>query len=125
MSVSLLRMAKRAKPTSLRSTKAPKAPKPATGVPNLEAWRLFRGMTQEVLAAKVGLSQGRISQLESGDDQVTWATIKMLAIALDTTPQELVASPPGEDSLYGAVAQLPKVDHPRAIRIIKSLRDPE
>lgn len=121
MAVRLPLMGKRARKIS----KVPKSEKSPTGLPYLTAWRVYRDLSQEELAAKIGVSQGRISQWETGDDKITWAMIKKLAVALDTTPEALVASAPGEDSLYSAVIQLPKADHPRAIRIIKSLRDPK
>jgi transcriptional regulator with XRE-family HTH domain len=65
--------------------------KAAKNPPNtIRAWREFRGLSQEQLAAAAGTSPGMIHQLESGDRGLNTRWLARLAPALDTTPGALV-----------------------------------
>jgi DNA-binding XRE family transcriptional regulator len=55
----------------------------ADGVLPVRAWREYRGMTQEQLAASSGVSTPYVSQIESGKRAGTSATLRKLARALD------------------------------------------
>jgi transcriptional regulator with XRE-family HTH domain len=58
---------------------------------NVKAVRLAKGMTQELLAEKSGFSQQYISDLERGRRNPTIVSLYELALALDSTPLELLA----------------------------------
>lgn len=65
------------------------------GGPNhLKAWRLYRGLTQEQLAAKVGTTQHQIAFLEGGARALSAKWLRRLAPALDTTPGMLLDHDP-------------------------------
>lgn len=53
------------------------------GVHPVKSWREYRGMSQDVLAQKSGLSKPFISQIETGKRVGPTATIKKIAAALD------------------------------------------
>jgi DNA-binding XRE family transcriptional regulator len=55
----------------------------ADGVLPVRAWREYRNMTQEQLAAASGVSTPYVSQIESGKRAGTSATLRKLARALD------------------------------------------
>lgn len=55
----------------------------ADSVLPVRAWREYRGMTQEQLAAASGVSTPYVSQIESGKRAGTSATLRKLARALD------------------------------------------
>jgi DNA-binding XRE family transcriptional regulator len=55
----------------------------ADGVLPVRAWREYRDMTQEQLAAASGVSTPYVSQIESGKRAGTSATLRKLARALD------------------------------------------
>ena len=55
----------------------------ADGVLPVRAWREYRGMTQEQVAAASGVSTPYVSQIESGKRAGTSATLRKLARALD------------------------------------------
>lgn len=57
----------------------------------LQAIRERSGLTQTELAAQTGVSQGRISELESGRCNVRPGTVKALAAALAIPIPALVA----------------------------------
>lgn len=57
------------------------------GGPNyLQAWREFRGLTQEGLAALVKTNANMIGYLEKGERGLSAKWLRRLAPALDTTP---------------------------------------
>jgi transcriptional regulator with XRE-family HTH domain len=58
--------------------------------------RSDKGMTQEALAVKSGLSQQYISGLEAGGRNPTVITLHELAAALGVTPVDLITPPGGQ-----------------------------
>lgn len=57
---------------------------------NVERLRRAQGLTQEQLAEKSGFSQQYISGLENGQRNPTVVTLYEIAIALGSTPIELL-----------------------------------
>lgn len=70
----------------------------------LKQWRVYRGMTQEELAAAVGWSVGNISQLERALQGYSDEGLAALASALKCTPGQILDVDPTDDqsiwSLY-------------------------
>lgn len=65
------------------------------GGPNhLRAWRLYREMTVEQVAAAVGTSPGQISDLENDNRGLSAKWLRRLAVALKTTPGHLLDHDP-------------------------------
>ncbi len=60
----------------------------------LKQWRTFRGLTQEVLAERAGVTPPSISQLENGKQGFTDDSLARLARVLKCTPAELLAFDP-------------------------------
>lgn len=52
--------------------------------------RKSKGITQQELAEKVGLSQGQIARLEAGTSEITLDQLNLFAKALDCEPWELM-----------------------------------
>ncbi len=63
-------------------------PQPALGKA-IRQLRDKRGMTQEALAHAAGVTVGHLSMVERGHSNPTWATVKALSTALDTSMVEL------------------------------------
>lgn len=63
---------------------------------HLQAWREYRGMTQEELAEQVGTYSGQISLLENGKRQLTVRWLHKLADALQIAPGWLLDHHPRE-----------------------------
>ena len=55
----------------------------------LKAWRLHLGLTQKEVAAKVGISQAALSQMEKTDNNLRNSTLNKLAIAMGITVDQL------------------------------------
>jgi len=60
------------------------------------AWRHYRKLTQQELAAKAGVSDGLVAQLEVGITNLTAKTARKLASALGVTPGMLIDFSPEE-----------------------------
>jgi len=56
----------------------------------VRVWRDYRGLTQQQLADKVGISKPYLSQLESGAREASVTVIKRLASALKVDVDDLV-----------------------------------
>ncbi|HEX4111631.1 MAG TPA: helix-turn-helix transcriptional regulator [Stellaceae bacterium] len=55
----------------------------------IRVWRDYRGMTVKTLAAKTGLAQPYVSQVETGARDGTVGTLKKIAAALDVTLDDI------------------------------------
>jgi transcriptional regulator with XRE-family HTH domain len=66
------------------------------GPNNLKAWREFRKLSQEALAAKVGTTGTVISMLESGDRGLSAKWLRKLAPALNIQPGHLLDHDPND-----------------------------
>lgn len=62
----------------------------------LRAWRKWRGMTQEALAAKIDVTSGAISQFETGENNFTVPTLEKMAAALGCRPGDILSYSPEE-----------------------------
>lgn len=59
----------------------------------LRQWRRYNLLTQAELAEKAGITKGTIIRAEAGG-YTHFAKIRVIAAALDITPQQLLAGPP-------------------------------
>ena len=60
----------------------------------LQAWRLYRGLTQKELAERSGLTQAQVSYLENCSHAPTLKTLNKLTQALGAGVGELMRPPP-------------------------------
>ena len=63
-------------------------------LPHLRAWRLHKGLTQDQLAERAGVQQSTVYRLEVLGLSAHRPTVRVLADALGTTLDELLAGPP-------------------------------
>jgi transcriptional regulator with XRE-family HTH domain len=92
-------------------------------IPNqLRAWREFRRMTQEELAAKANTTASQISMLESGERGLTHKWALKLAPILKTNPGHLFDTDPGDldNDVFDIWASIDKRDRAQALRVLKS-----
>ncbi|MDT3640062.1 helix-turn-helix transcriptional regulator [Cronobacter sakazakii] len=54
------------------------------------AWRIWRGLSQQDVAKKLGISQSAVSQLESPDSRPQKRTREKLAALYDCQPEQLI-----------------------------------
>jgi transcriptional regulator with XRE-family HTH domain len=93
----------------------------------IKAWREFRGLTQEKLAARVediggqAISAGMISRLENRQVAYTQQRLEALADALGCDPADLLRRPPGAATgIEDALQPLPPEEQRRAVEILKA-----
>jgi transcriptional regulator with XRE-family HTH domain len=90
----------------------------------LRAWRLFREMTQEELAEKVGTNANVIGYLESGERGLSAKWLRRLAPALNTTPGNLLEHDPETlpTDIIDIWAHIPERERERARRILETFK---
>ena len=92
------------------------------GLPLLKNWRKYRDdITQERLAERAGISQGMISQLETGDSDYTGALLEALAFGLDCEPADLIMrNPLDPEAPWSIWDAIQPEDRPQAILVLKT-----
>jgi transcriptional regulator with XRE-family HTH domain len=90
----------------------------------IKAWRLHRGLTQERLGERVGVTHGALSQLERGLTNYTQPMLEALADALQCEPRDLIVRDPKSEiwSVFDAILKLPPVEQQRIAAIIEAVR---
>lgn len=88
---------------------------------HLRAWREFRGLSQEDLAAKAGTAGNVISLLESGDRGLSPKWLRLLAPILGTEPGILLDHNPN-DLDTDIVREAMKVGPARRAEAVQLLR---
>lgn len=61
---------------------------------NLYLWRISRGLSQGELARKTGIPRPNLSAIESGKNEPTLATLRMLAASIGVSPGILINGTP-------------------------------
>lgn len=88
------------------------------------AWRRYRGLTQEALAERVGLSTSSISQIETGTQGFTDSTLIAFAEALNCEPGDLLSRDPNvEGAVLDLMRLIKKKDPQVVLAIINGLPD--
>ena len=82
---------------------------------NILLWRIHRGLTQEELAARARVSRPNLSAIERGRREVSLATLRALALALNVNPGSLV------DGISPAVVQTPSFSRKTLERIAEAV----
>ena len=83
-------------------------PKRRLGRIFLKEWRKFRGLSQERLAERVGMSVSNISQLEQGRQGYSQAGLEALAEALACDPGQLLTVDPTRDEAIWSIWETAK-----------------
>jgi DNA-binding XRE family transcriptional regulator len=63
----------------------------AEGVDSIRAWREYRGLSQQALAAKVGIDQAMVARWEAGRNLPRLPALRRLAAALGISVDTLIA----------------------------------
>lgn len=92
----------------------------------LQAWREFRQMTREELAAKVDTTAAVIWHLEEGQRGLSAKWLRRLAPALRTTPGFLLDHDPNDlpTDILDIWGQVPDTERPKALKVLEAfMRD--
>ena len=86
-------------------------------------WRKYRGLTLARLAERTGLSQGGLSQLETGRQGFSDTTLEILAEALNCSPGDLLMrNPLDTDGPWSIWSTLSPTQRTQAIEMMKVLK---
>lgn len=89
-------------------------------------WRKFRGLTQEQLAERIGVSTATISQLESGKQGFTDNTLEALAAELHCGPGDLLMRNPLDTAAPWTIWENIKPERRmQALEILKTFQSEE
>lgn len=115
----------RAAPSNMPKKRAKPIPKKASSRRYFfTEWRKFRSLTQEKLAALAKLSTASISQLETGKQGFTDATLEALAEALQCNPGDLLARNPLDPAQPWSIwERLTPSQQRQALRLMNALSD--
>lgn len=91
---------------------------------NLRAWREFRELTQDELAAKIGTAGNVISLLEAGERRLSDKWLLKLAPALGTSAGFLLDYDPNDiDAAFiDAAMSVPKERRAQALQILRTFK---
>lgn len=86
-------------------------------------WRHYRGLTQAQLADRVDMTESSISQIESGKQGFTDATLEVLADALMCAPGDLLMRNPMDAAAPWSLWEtLQPSERRQAIAVIEAIR---
>lgn len=91
---------------------------------HLKAWREFKHMTQEELAAAADTTGSVISLLESGARKLSPKWLRRLAPALGTTPGHLLDHDPNDlpNDVLDIWADIPDDQRIQALKVLQSFK---
>lgn len=93
----------------------------------LKEWRKYRDdLTQERLAERAGVSQGMISQLETGDSDYTGDLLEKLAYGLNCEPADLIMRNPTDPEAPWTIWDRIKPERRlQALRVLETFAEAE
>lgn len=91
---------------------------------NLRAWRVYRQLTQQALADKIGTTASVIAMLEGGNRQLSPKWLRRLAPALGTTPGRLLELDPENlpTDILREWDDIPAPDRARALAVLQAFK---
>lgn len=91
---------------------------------HLRAWRKFRHMTLDEVAAEIGSTKAVVQQLEVGRMSLSHKWLIKLAPVLGTTPGMLLDHDPNDlpTSVLETWAAIPAEDQAQALRVLESFK---
>lgn len=88
----------------------------------IKAWRKYRNLTQERLAERINMAASSISQLETGKQDYTQATLEALADALTCSPGDLLMrNPLDTEAIWSIWEKLKPPQKRQAIELLRVL----
>jgi transcriptional regulator with XRE-family HTH domain len=89
---------------------------------NLQKWRKKKNLSQEKLAADIGVTQGFISQIENDESDFSRSLLEALAKRLGCEPADLLAwNPDDGESPFQLLKRMPPARRRQALQILKTL----
>jgi transcriptional regulator with XRE-family HTH domain len=88
----------------------------------IREWRKHRGLTQERLADRIGMSNGNLSMIERGETGYTQATLEILAEALQCEPADLlVRNPMDAEGIWSLWDKAKPAERKQIVEVVKAM----
>jgi transcriptional regulator with XRE-family HTH domain len=89
----------------------------------IKEWRKHRGLTQEQLAERIGITKSYVSKIESGKKRYDQPFLEAAAVVLQCEPADLLVRDPGDpDGIWSIWDQLKPVERGQVVEIAKTLK---
>jgi transcriptional regulator with XRE-family HTH domain len=87
----------------------------------IREWREFRGLSQERLADRMGITRGYVSQVERGVRRYDQYFLEAAADALSCEPADLIMRDPTQAAaLWSIWDQIPPTQREQAVRVLET-----
>jgi transcriptional regulator with XRE-family HTH domain len=89
----------------------------------IREWRKHRGLTQEQLAERIGITKSYVSKIESGKKRYDQPFLEAAAVVLQCEPADLLIRDPSDpDGIWSIWEQLKPVERGQVVEIAKTLK---
>lgn len=89
----------------------------------IQEWRKFRGLSQELMAERMGIARSYISHIENGKRRYDQLFLESAAHALNCTPADLIMRDPTQsNSIWSIWEQIPEQQRGQAFRVLEAFR---
>lgn len=89
----------------------------------IREWRKHRGLTQDQLAERVGISKPNLSRLENRKQDYTQSLLEALAEALQCEPADLIMRDPSAPEMPWSIWEsLKPAQQRQAVELLKALK---
>lgn len=89
----------------------------------IKDWRKFRGLTQEQLAERIGISRPHLSKIEKGSRKYDQAFLEAAADELRCAPADLIMRDPSQsEGLWSIYDTLSPMQREQVVEIAKTLK---
>ncbi len=85
-------------------------------------WRVYRDLTQEQLAERMGTTKAAVSKIELGQNLYNQSSLEAWAEALQCQPSDLISRDPESEDLRALIDQAPEAIRHLAILALRNER---
>lgn len=89
----------------------------------IREWRLHRGLNQDQLAERIGISRPQLSKIEGNKREADLSLLEIIADALRCdVPDLIVRDPSKPESIWSIWDQIPATERERAVAVLQAFK---
>ena len=89
----------------------------------IKEWRKAKGLTQEQLAERIGITKGYVSKIESGKKRYDQPFLEAAAVVLSCEPADLIVRDPSDpDGIWSVWDTLQPTQREQVVEIAKTIK---
>ena len=90
---------------------------------HIKAWRKYRGLTQEQLAERIGISRTYLTKIERGDRKWDQPFLEAAADALRCDPADILTRDPTDPTgIWSVWERLTPPERVRAVAVLRAMK---